>query len=142
METRYRLTFSLAVTDPTALWATAAALAMDSPYMTMDDVIETIGPLDAPQIEDCLALLLQPERFGGCEIDALDIVATTVPLSGGSNDAAPPPPPRIGVEARRDRFAFETNQTIPAPGEHHPEPNAAPTMRAMPAVTGSMVDLR
>ena len=67
MELRYQLTFTLAVTDPSALWAAAAALAMNSPNMTMDDVIETIGPIDAPQVEDCLALLIQPERFGGCD---------------------------------------------------------------------------
>ncbi|WP_445190910.1 hypothetical protein ACT009_09810 [Sphingomonas sp. Tas61C01] len=145
METRYRLTLSLAITDPSALWAAAAALAMNSPYMTMDDVIETIGPIDAPQIDDCLALLMQPERFGGCDIHGLDIAIVQDPAPSAHDDL--PPSTRHDVEARREearreRFAFETNQAIAPSRVHDIEPQGKPPMRGMPAATGTMLDLR
>lgn len=84
VETGYQLTLSLAVDDPTALWTAAATLAMASPGMTMRDVNETLGPVDAPQLDDCLAMLLQPERFAGCALQSLAVVpASTAPSSGG-----------------------------------------------------------
>ena len=138
---RYRLTLSLAVADATALWAAAAALAMNSPYMTMDDVIETIGPIDAPQIEDCLALLMQPERFGGCEVDALEVAAA--PAGHRSTVAtAPSAATDTGVETRRERFAFKTRQALPAQRTIDTNPQGSSSMRPIPAATGSMLDLR
>ena len=111
---RYQLTLSLSIADLTALWGAAAALAMDSPYMTMDDVIDTLGPIDAPQIEDCLAMLIQPERFGGCQVESLKIAAVDTghaPAREGGTGSTDPVGSRL--EARRDRFAFQTSQTIP-----------------------------
>lgn len=84
METGFRLTMTLTVDDPAALWTAAAALAMASPGMTMRDVVETLGPLDAPQIDDCLAMLLQPERFAGCAVRSLAVV----PAGAGSGAGA------------------------------------------------------
>ncbi|HEX8419098.1 MAG TPA: hypothetical protein VF638_03700 [Sphingomonas sp.] len=141
VEMRYRLTLSLAVSDATALWAAAAALAMNLPYMTMDDVIETIGPIDAPQIEDCLALLMQPERFGGCDVDALDITAATAEHRPAVA-ATPSGATGNGVEARRERFAFETHQALPAQRAIDLDPQGTSPMRPVAAATGSMLDLR
>lgn len=73
MATGYLLTLSLSVEDDAALWQAAAALAMAAPGMTIDDVAETIGPREAPNVGDCLALLLEPERFAGCAIQSLDL---------------------------------------------------------------------
>ena len=118
MDTRYQLTLTLSIADVTALWGAAAALAMDSPYMTMDDVIETLGPIDAPQIEDCLTMLIQPERFGGCQVEGLEIAAAAAaPIPAAAGGAGSADEMRGRVEARRERFAFQTSQTMPA-GEH------------------------
>ena len=138
---RYRLTLSLAVADATALWAAAAALAMNSPSMTMDDVIETIGPIDAPQIEDCLALLMQPERFGGCEVHGLDITEATAEHRS-TVATAPSAAAGTGVEARRERFAFETHQALPAQRTIDTNPQGSSSMRPIAAATGLMLDLR
>jgi hypothetical protein len=140
VETRYRLTLSLAITDPAALWAAAAALAMNCPYMTMDDVIETIGPIDSPQIDDCLALLMQPERFGGCDIHGLDVALVQDPIASAHDDLPPSTP--HGVETRRERYAFATKQAIGPARVHDVEPQAKPPMHGMSAVVGTMLDLR
>lgn len=84
VKTGYQVTLSLTVDDPTALWTAAATLAMASPGMTMRDVTETLGPVDAPQLDDCLAMLLQPERFVGCAVQSLAVLAVgDVPSGAG-----------------------------------------------------------
>ncbi len=86
MKSGYLLSLSLAIDDPAPLWDAAATLAMESPGMTMEDVADTIGPRAAPNIEDCLTLLLQPERFKGCALKSLDIARLKPPLP--TNQAA------------------------------------------------------
>lgn len=61
----------LRVDDPTTLWRAAADSAMAAPDMTLDDVIDTIGPSDDPEIASCLAMLLDCGRFAGCEFEGL-----------------------------------------------------------------------
>lgn len=139
MELRYQLTFTLAVTDPSALWAAAAALAMNSPNMTMDDVIETIGPIDAPQVEDCLALLIQPERFGGCDMHTLDVAIVPAVMPAADDDL---PSETRQIEARRERFACETNQAIVPSRAHAAEVPGKQPMLGMAGQTGTMLDLR
>ncbi len=58
----YRVSLSLSVTDPHALWSAAAACALTAPGMTLDDVVETIGSEHDPDIADCIALLLLSPR--------------------------------------------------------------------------------
>lgn len=79
VETHYRLALSLAIDDPARLWTAAATLALQSPGMTMDDVVDTIGSRELPQLDDCLALLLQPERFAGCTLHTLEIDRPAAP---------------------------------------------------------------
>ena len=66
----YRVSLSLTVTDPRALWSTAAACALAAPGMTLDDVVETIGSEHDPDIADCIALLLLSPRITGARIDS------------------------------------------------------------------------
>lgn len=80
--THYRMALSLAIDDPARLWIAAATLAMAFPGMTMDDVVDTIGSREMPQIDDCLTMLLQPERFAGCTIHTLDIEHCVDQLTG------------------------------------------------------------
>ncbi len=65
----YRVSLSLSVTDPHALWSAAAACALTAPGMTLDDVIETIGSEHDPDIADCIALLLLSPRITGARIE-------------------------------------------------------------------------
>jgi len=65
----YRISLSLSVDDPQALWAAAAAAGLASPGMSKDEVVDTIGSGEDPEIADCLMLLLQPPRIAGVAFD-------------------------------------------------------------------------
>ncbi|HVF93507.1 MAG TPA: hypothetical protein VM900_04265 [Sphingomonas sp.] len=96
VETGYLLTLSLSVENASSLWEAAAALAMTAPGMTMDDVVDTIGPRTMPSIDDCLTLLLQPERFAGCALHSIDI------MRPGATPTAMTKTPRLAPTIRHD----------------------------------------
>jgi hypothetical protein len=108
----YLLTLSLSIDDPARLWDAAATLAMASPGMTMEDVADTIGPRAAPNIDDCLALLLQPERFTGCALDTLAITRQR--------------PPAAAVHAVHPVVPSLRYQPFDRLGSRHPVPAGAP----------------
>ena len=65
----YRVTLTLAVADPYALWTMAAARLITSSSMTAQDVVDVIGPRDDPSVADCIAAMARPEPIAGCVFD-------------------------------------------------------------------------
>jgi hypothetical protein len=65
----YQINVTIAVADPQALWTAAAARLLDAPDMTLDDVLDMIGPREDPSIGDCIATLAQPVAVAGCKMD-------------------------------------------------------------------------
>lgn len=66
---QYRVSLTLAVTDPLALWTAAAAHLYRAPDMTLDDVLDVIGPREDPAISECIAALAKPTALPGCLLD-------------------------------------------------------------------------
>jgi len=65
----YRVSITLAVNDVARLWSAAAAKAMAAPGMRIEDVLDTIGPREAPSVPDCIAMLAAPGPLAGCALD-------------------------------------------------------------------------
>jgi hypothetical protein len=65
----YRINVTVAVNDIAQLWSAAAARAMTAPGMRIEDVLDTIGPREAPSVRDCLAMLAVPGAIPGCRVD-------------------------------------------------------------------------
>jgi len=65
----YRINLTLSVSDPQALWTAAAARLLAAPDMSLDDVIDVIGPREDPSINDCIAMLAKPVALAGCDMD-------------------------------------------------------------------------
>lgn len=65
----YRVSLTLAVVDPQALWSAAAARLHSFDGMTADDVLDIIGPREDPDVADCIATLAKPVSMPGCIMD-------------------------------------------------------------------------
>jgi hypothetical protein len=88
----FRVTFTFVLDDGDALWS-AARLRLLADGETTDEMVhETIGPPDAPSLEDCLAVLCDPGamlrsiQIAGCRADDFWI------------DAFPGLPPQAALE--------------------------------------------
>ena len=81
LQPQYRISLTLAVSDGRALWTAAAARLLAAPGMTLDDVVEVIGPCEDPSISDCIATVLKPADVPGCLLDDfwIDAFAKTPP---------------------------------------------------------------
>lgn len=80
----FRLTLQIAVRDVDQLWRMAAARALAATELDQDAVEEVIGPMDDPQVADCLAMLLVPSPVAGCVMKAITVEPDTRPLRGGT----------------------------------------------------------
>lgn len=65
----FRVSVSLRLMDAQRLWIAARERLLAAPGSSEDIVEETIGPVEAPQIADCIALLCAPDRMPGCSVD-------------------------------------------------------------------------
>ncbi|WP_052134496.1 hypothetical protein [Sphingomonas sp. 37zxx] len=65
----YRVNLTIAVRDVEALWVAAAARLLSAPGMTLDDVIDVIGPQQDPAVEECIATVAKPTALPGCIMD-------------------------------------------------------------------------
>ncbi len=65
----FRVTITLALTDAERLWRAARDRLLASPGGSEELVEETIGPVEAPQLDDCIALLCAPAALPGCSVD-------------------------------------------------------------------------
>ena len=52
-----RISLTCTIGDAGLLWARAASTAADSFAMTLDDIVETIGPREDPEPDACAAIL-------------------------------------------------------------------------------------
>lgn len=95
----YTIVLRLGVGDHAQLWNAAVARATISTRMTFDEVVETIGPCEDPNIGDCLAMLFDPSNLPGCR--ALSWSCTQLPDRVPSIATAAVSPPR----RRITRFA-------------------------------------
>lgn len=71
VDPEYRVNLALTVADAAALWSAAAAKAMQAPGMTIEDVLDTLGAREAPDVAGCLAMLILPLALPGCRTDDL-----------------------------------------------------------------------
>jgi len=65
----FRVSVTLTLTDATCLWNAARARLLAAPGGCEEMVEETIGPMEAPQLADCVALLCAPSLVPGCSVD-------------------------------------------------------------------------
>jgi hypothetical protein len=63
---RLRVSFDVVVTDPQALWHAAARIAFRQPGVTIADVEDVLGPVEDPNVSDCLTMLTTPDALPGC----------------------------------------------------------------------------
>lgn len=63
---------TVAVCDPVLLWEEARG-QLRRAGLAANEISETIGDRTDPQIEDCLAVLLVPERIAGCDLLSFDL---------------------------------------------------------------------
>lgn len=116
MKPVYLVSLTLSLEDAAALWSAAAATAMAAPGMTIDDVVDTIGPREDPSIEDCIAMLAQPGRFSGCAVTAMECVRVGDVASTGRIDdgQAIEPAPARKREWRTSRLINPVHRMTPA----------------------------
>ncbi len=89
----YEIILKLTVRDVALLWR-AAAQRLFSGGLEADDIDETIGPIDDPAIDDCLATLALPKSVDGCSLVDFNIHLRSWPSNGfGSDDRNPAMPP-------------------------------------------------
>ncbi|WP_010219810.1 hypothetical protein [Sphingomonas sp. PAMC 26621] len=81
----YRVNHTIAVADPQALWAAAAARLLSAPGMTLNDALDVIGSREDPSITECIATMTAPIALPGCIMDDFWI------------DSLRSPPPKIEV---------------------------------------------
>ena len=68
-QAEFRVTVTLTLTDAEQLWHAARARLLAATGGSDALVEETIGPLEAPQLADCVALLCAPAPVNGCSVD-------------------------------------------------------------------------
>lgn len=93
---QHRVSLTVAVVDPQALWAAAVRKLILTSGMTLDDILGTIGPQEDPDLGDCIAALTQPSSIPGCIvddfwIDSLNGCPPRVELATTAQDYAPVP---------------------------------------------------
>lgn len=69
----YRIEFDVTVNNPVEIWRTAFTQTLARTNLTAAEIIETIGSSSDIQVLDCLYLLADPARYGGCEVTSLAI---------------------------------------------------------------------
>ncbi len=64
---RSDIILKLMISDPERLWR-AAAQRLELSGLDQDDLEDTIGSVDDPQIEDCLVAVMLPFQIEGCDL--------------------------------------------------------------------------
>lgn len=87
MSPRLRIAIDLNIQNTDDLWAHVSGRLAANYALTVDEVIETIGPRQDPDLFNCLAMLLDPPTWKGCVVDGFRIDRSDRPQQ------APPPDP-------------------------------------------------
>lgn len=101
LQPEFRVNLTLAVTDLHALWTAAAAKLLAAPDMTLDDVLDVIGPREDPSVADCIATLAKPIALTGCVMDDFWI------------DCLRGSPPRIDLDGAVLDFKLTAGDRVP-----------------------------
>ncbi|MBJ6122105.1 hypothetical protein [Sphingomonas mollis] len=84
MHSDFVLNLSVSVTDHDALWqAAATALAALAPTLSDEDITDTLGHREAPNLADCLTTLLLPPTLPGGVVQHVSCVPVTTADTGG-----------------------------------------------------------
>lgn len=75
----FSINITLEVNNGAALWAAAVDRGMSTPFATVADIVDVIGPQDDPDLGDCLAMLLLPTTAEGCIVQGFTIDPILVP---------------------------------------------------------------
>ena len=67
------VTVLVTVDDPRALWDAAAERGLAAPGMTLEDIVDVIGPREDPALRECVALLSAPLPIAGCTLEAFEV---------------------------------------------------------------------
>jgi hypothetical protein len=105
----YRVSLTIAVTDPEALWFAAFIKGLGGSDGAVTDITDVIGPAADPSIRDCIAMLAMPGAIPGCHFDDFWIDSVPCPkpsaaLSGPGSSA--PRGPRASAAAPVLRLAI------------------------------------
>ncbi|RYD63928.1 MAG: hypothetical protein EOP58_10535 [Sphingomonadales bacterium] len=65
----FRVSVTLTLADADRLWNAARERLLAAPGASEEMIEETIGPAEAPQLADCVALLCAPALVPGCSVD-------------------------------------------------------------------------
>lgn len=84
----YRFSLTISVRDPHILWRAAAAQALAVTGLDQEDIEDVIGPMDDPQIADCLSILLTPATLSGCMLRDQEIVLAPRSMRKGGRTSA------------------------------------------------------
>ena len=84
----FRISLTLAVTDPEALWSAAFIKGLDGADGAVTAITDVIGPAADPSIGHCIAILAKPAAIPGCHFD--DFWIDSVPCPQPSAASADP----------------------------------------------------
>lgn len=94
---RFELSIRVTIDDPGLLWRAAAAAALSRSGCDDSDLEELLGPIEDPDIADCLTMLLGPRALSGCMYEAFAVA----PLGGAGRSATRPAVSPGGVRRLR-----------------------------------------
>jgi hypothetical protein len=76
---RHQIVATVSVSNPLALWEVANNILTGVSDLSVEDVVELIGPREDPAIEACLvSLISSPDRIPGSSLDELLVSPTGV----------------------------------------------------------------
>lgn len=88
----YNLAISLCVSDSVKLWDSACRSLMQVGTVDLDEIVDLLGPREAPSIEDCIVTLFDLGSSQGClpidfslEISRKECSLWQKRLSGGAD---------------------------------------------------------
>ena len=103
----FRVGMDIHIDNPVSLWSLASERLMADAGMTEDDLLDTLGPREDPDLASCLTLLLDPARWPGCTVQRLTCEAVRFDAPAQRDHdrqigryAAPPGSIRTGIAAR------------------------------------------